>query len=260
MQRGLGFLPYALVEKTVLVDGDGMDPYKSIVQLTFSLGSPEATLGVGQPCTHLRIRLPDSWVLSKSYSIVSRPDERGVFRVVIKVYRGGLMSEYFDRLAINDSIYASKSLTKVLKPASHVGLIAFGIGITEMPVTAETLLAQGSQQVTLIHCIRYEREALFTADITALKAQFPTQFKVLYVVSQPRDDTNLEGMIAGRFNDSVIDTAFGQWDKTQARFLAIGTKAMKRTAYNLLTSHGFDLHLVERPSKLSAFMQAVGAE
>ncbi|CAK4638519.1 unnamed protein product [Aphanomyces euteiches] len=244
----MDFLAYALVDKAVLVAGEPTDPYKSIVQLTFSLGSPEATLGVGQPCTHLRIRQPNSWGMSKSYSIVSRPDELGVFRVVIKVYRGGVLSEYFDSLNINDSIEACKSKTKIMHPSTHVGLIAFGIGITEMLVTAETLLAQGSE-VTLVHCIRYEREKIFTDEIDALKAQYPTQFKVLYVVSKPGDDDKHEGRIPGRFNDAVINMAFGQWDKSQARFLAIGTKDMKRTAYHLLSSHGFDLHLVEKPFK-----------
>ncbi|KAH9102092.1 hypothetical protein LEN26_013544 [Aphanomyces euteiches] len=255
MKSYFNFMPFALVDKKVLMEGEPTDPYKSVIQLTFSLGSPDATLGFGQPDLHLFIRQPNSKYMAKWYSIVSRPDERGVFRVVIKVYRGGLMSEYLDGLAINDSIYASKSFAMTMVPSTQVGLIAFGIGITEMLVTAETLLAKGSD-VTLIHCIRYEREKLFTADIATLQHEYPTQFKVLYVVSKPKYDSKQEGMIPGRFNDAVAETAFGQWDKTQARFLAIGTDTMNKAAYKLLSRHGFHLRLIEMPSRLYVLWQA----
>ena len=221
------------------------------MQLTFALPDPQDCLGFGAPTTHIKIRRPNSCILSKTYSLTSPPTDRGRFQITVKVYRGGNCSGYLAGLNVGDCAHVSRTMTKTMRvgardPPVNVGLIAFGIGITEMLVTAEDLLRAG-HSVTLLYANRHSRDILFEDELSALSAAGAGRFSVVHVLSRTCD---IPHGVAGRPSAEVLSGYFSQWEPRSAYFLAIGSKKMMRDTYAILGKLGFKQRLLGRPTLL----------
>merc|ERR1712194_744785 len=81
--------------------------------------------------------------------------------------------------------------------------------------------------------------------LAQLQEKFPHRFKVTHLFSRAAGGP---GDLQGRLSQVVLQSVFGDWqaDADQARFLVVGTKAIKRDGYRLLGSAGFRLPLVRR--------------
>ncbi|KAJ3369926.1 Cytochrome b5 reductase 4 [Kappamyces sp. JEL0680] len=248
MRGGILFQPFQVSSVSCLLQAEADDEYSEVLEIVFALPH-DGSLGFGQPGTHIKIRRPDSLVRARTYSLTSPAAQKGYFSVVVKVYRGGQMSQnYLGRLVAGDTMYVAKTLTKPTLDASKVGLVCFGIGITEMVLTAEELLRQG-RQVILVHCLRYQREIIpvFEKKLQELLNRFPAAFRVYYVLSR---ETGLTGpnVYVGRLSGTIVQDIFKDWQPAdKPRFLAIGTKKMMRETYALLSQSGFSLRLMGLP-------------
>lgn len=103
------------------------------------------------------------------------------FHITVKIIPGGRVSSWLAAQPIGSLIPITKTLTKRLAaPLSssgaagrHLGLICYGIGVTECILTAKWALEAG-QAVKLVYAIRAAADMLFVKELCALAAAYPT--------------------------------------------------------------------------------------
>lgn len=263
MLSGVRYRPFPLAEKEVLKESTEQSP--GLIRLTFSLSTPEDTLGFGQPGTAVKVRPPGSWLRSRPYSICSSPSRAGSFQLLVKLYPGGRVSGHLNTLQTGQAAWFAKTRTKPMADCVRkAGLIAFGVGISDCIHTARSLLEGGAEGVTLLYCVRYAAEAVLRDEIEELQRSYDGSFVVRYYLSREIADANsvkggLEGAICERLQHGGLEAAFGEW-RTIARdcaFLVVGTKEMCRHTYGMLASLGFNRRVcafrgTERPLEETA--------
>ena len=101
----------------------------------------------------------------RMYSPTSEPlRDDGTFDLVVRVYRRGACSRWLDSLQLGDSVrmmwpWPSPLPASRRNPGTHVGLIAFGIGITELYRTAvQELERLEVKEVVLVYATRSVEE------------------------------------------------------------------------------------------------------
>ncbi|KAI9022018.1 hypothetical protein DFJ74DRAFT_671377 [Hyaloraphidium curvatum] len=216
LRPGIAFRPFPVVSVET-VSAPGASP--PVVRITFALESEDAELGFEQPYTHVKIRRPDSWFRSRTYSIVTPANTKGSFAVCVKVYPGGTMSGYLASLRPGDVAYIARTRTKTLRtdPGARVALVAFGIGAAEMPLTAQRVLEAGGN-VLLILANRTRSDAwLFSKEWHFLASKYPETFSLVHVISRPevpseQDGSKLEPeligtVVEGRLSKKILGRA-----------------------------------------------------
>ena len=180
----------------------------------------------------------------KSYSMSA--ERAGEFDLTVKMYPGGMGSGYLDRVQVGEAIdiYAMAERYNAVRHAgTHVGVLAFGVGVTEaLPVARGELErpvhAGGPRQVHLLWSARTFGDMFWHDEIAALERAHPGRFTVTRILS--REDR--EGCLKGRIDAEVLADVFGGWHEAGAepRFHAVGTCLMMRQAkYNLVCA-GFE--------------------
>jgi NAD(P)H-flavin reductase len=102
MRGGIWFQPFQVIKTETLVSSG--DTYTKIVSITFRIDGKDNTLGFGQPETHIKIKRPNSFIRSKTYSISSSKEAKGSFEITVKVYKNGNVSKYLGDLKEGDSL------------------------------------------------------------------------------------------------------------------------------------------------------------
>ena len=244
-------VPTKLIKKTTLVhpacgDPDGNTTTRLPVHtLTFQI--PKNVTFSGKAIPHNNVRLDMGDVVKmvipgykpKSYSISALRETE--FDVTFKVYPNGRASGFLDRLQVGDYInsFGMKKST-IRNPGSYVGIIAYGVGITEaLPVAKAELEKNDAQQVVLLWASRTQADTFWNDDIQELEQQYPTKFKMVYIFSREEVD----GCLKGRIDPQILSEVFhGAKDtKEGARFLSVGTKDMMRMTDRMLSEVGFDM-------------------
>lgn len=173
MQGGISFRPFRLVERETISSAGAECP---VVLLRFALparpdGSP-STLGFSQPTTHLKIRLPGSWLRARTFSIVSPADSPGGFSVAVKVHAGGRLSPWLASVPLGTSVHVTHTLTKRLAapldaPGRLLVALSFGIGVAELVVTVRRAVEAG-QHVALAAAFRSAADVFFLRELCAV--------------------------------------------------------------------------------------------
>ena len=159
----------------------------------------------------------------------------GEFDITVKVYPCGKCSGYLDSVKVGETVEVFVKGKKERRPGSHVGLVAFGVGITEDLPIAAAELQKGAHEVHLLWAARTYADMFWHDEIAELQAAHET-FKVTRILS--REDR--EGCLRGRVDAGVLQDVFGSWKgNQQVRFLAVGTKDMMRETEATLTEVGF---------------------
>ena len=233
VSRFMGAEEARLLRKTTLVSGAGKRRL-AVRTLTFSRPKSlkDVRLDLGDI---LKIVIPE--YKPKSYSISAV--RKGEFDITVKIYFKGRASGYLDRLSIGDSVKVFVRRPYVRSTGgTHVGAVAFGVGITEaLPVSEAEL--EKSNHVTLLWACRTRDDMFWDARIKALSARFPRRFKILRILSREKRSDALYG----RIDEEVLKRAFAfkNVSASDIRFLRVGTKAMMRAADGHLKTLGFDV-------------------
>jgi ferredoxin-NADP reductase len=289
-------VPTRLLRKTTLVSGeDDAGNRLPVHTLTFAMPPHDA------PAFHSKARHPSTLRLDrgdvmkmvipqykpKSYSISAlRQDE---FDITVKIYPQGRASGCLDRLRINDVIHAfgkSKGNVRNCDDSSattiitHVGVIAYGVGITEaLPiVTAELALADDQDndhppepadennnddnkkknttqtKVTLLWAARTRADTFWHDEIALLQTKYPATFCIQYIFSRDEHDTD---SLKGRIDANVLRQVFidYKWPTTtdnddaavvapgvvEPRFISVGTKEMMADTDEMLSAIGYPM-------------------
>lgn len=212
--------------------------------LTFSIPPSDQTLPAPAiPHSAIRIDLGDVVKMvipgykPKSYSVSElRKDE---FDVTFKVYPNGRASGYLDRLKIGDMIQSfGKSANRLRNPGKYVGIIAFGVGITEaLPIVKMELEKKDASTVVLLWACRTYDDYFWTKEIEHLLAEYSGTFRLYRILSR---DTK-EGCLHGRVGPDILQQVFEPNPKENARFLSVGTKEMMNMTYEALEQIGYSM-------------------
>ena len=233
-------VPTTLLRKTPLVAAaEGPIDRLPVYTLTFAIPTERvASGGKAKPHDEISLDLGDVVKMvipgykPKSYSVSAlRPTE---FDVTFKVYPGGRASGYLDRLQVGDKINSfGMSAGRVRNPGSFVGIVAYGVGITEgLPVAQAELARQDAERVTLLWACRTQQDTFWHEEIAALKRLYGNRFEIVYILSRQEH----EGCLHGRVNADVLNKVFRAPNRNEARFLSVGTKEMMHLTDNMFAS------------------------
>lgn len=234
-------VPTKLIRKTPLVRE--RESHLPVYTLTFEIPKGETFTGRAQPHKDIRLDLGDVVKIvvpgykPKSYSVSALREKE--FDVTFKVYPGGRASGYLDSLRVGD--YANtfgmrRGATR--NPGSYVGVVAYGVGITEALPVAEAELQKGdAQKVVLLWASRTKDDTFWDNEISQLCQQYPGKFEVTSIYSREKH----EGSLHGRINSQVLEKVFhGAFDNVNgARFLSVGTKQMMHMTDDMFEDIGF---------------------
>jgi len=179
MRGGVSFLPFTLLSREV-VSRPGAE--LEVLLLRFALPAGGASsLGLEQPTTHVKVRYSGAaWLpRARTFSLVSAADERGSFAIAVKIRPGGRASPMLAALRPGlDAAHFAHTLTKRLAApldgagarGARLALVVFGIGATEVLLTARRALRAG-QRVTLLAAARSAADLLFLKELCAAAAE-----------------------------------------------------------------------------------------
>jgi len=146
----------------------------------------------------------------KAYSPTSDPYKKGSFDLMVKIYPNGKVSGYLDQTKIGETVYLSGPgpvpwIGFKRRQAKHVGLIAFGIGITELKAIAiSELLDPHVKSVRLLWALSYWSDNFMEKELEEMVKQSNGRFSVVYTLSR---DTH-EGCLSGRVSSKLLRQAF----------------------------------------------------
>ena len=181
------------------------------------------------------------------------------FQIQVKLYRGGAVCGHLGALHIGEAAWFAKTRSKPMaQGVKRVGLIAFGVGISDCVHTAAALLEGGAERVELLHACRSAGEVALAADVAALVAQHPERFAVAYFLSREPEASaaaaQLESggakVVRVRVDRAALERLFGAWAapgmSAECAFLAAGTRQMNAQTFGLLAEMGLERKLVGR--------------
>lgn len=196
---------------------------------------------------HVRVRAPDAKgkMLVRPYSAHVHPVNQ-TFELVVKAYPGGV-SEKLCVLPVDE--YAHVPEIRALdwrRDSKRVGMVCFGVGITECLGPAEALLKAGGE-VRLVYSNSNAEQIILLDEARALLRGYAGRFRLRHCLSQPVEGAALDAVKAGkgegekltrgRVDHKVLAQEFGgAWKdgKLAEHFLMIGTSDMERSVLGLL--------------------------
>jgi len=242
-------VPTKLINKTTLVQGDAETGRLPVHTLTFAIPPrDQVPLHGRRALAHADVALDLGDVVKfvipehkpTPYSVSAmRPDE---FDVTFKVYPNGRASGFLDRLEVGDEIRSfGRREFRMRNPGKYVGIIAYGVGITEgLPIAQAELEKGDAEQVHLLWSSRTKADTFWHDDIDALQRTYPDKFRMDYMVSRERH--NGDGSLHGRVNPEVLQQVFQPGcSPDEVRFHAIGTPDMMDMTYKMLEENGYSM-------------------
>ena len=270
MHGGISFSPFPLLSREC-ISRPGAE--HSVWRLRFSCPCP---LGLEQPTTHVKCRAPGALLRARTYSLTSEADADSFFEICVKLLPGGRVSPHLAALGVGDSAHFTHTLTRRLAAplhgadarGRHLALISFGIGVTELLLTARRA-AHAGQAVSLLCAVRASADALFlrelcglAADAEGRSAKAGGSFELHLLVSREEPSEELRADVAealaaggaaaaarvclrrGRVDEWEVARVFGDARWATAAALAVGSKVQAREAYALLRRVGVTQRLV----------------
>lgn len=236
--------PTKLLRKTPLVLASAKEGRLPVYTLTFEIPQEANFTGRARPHASVCLDLGDVVKMvipgykPKSYSMSAIRENE--FDVTFKVYPNGRASGFLDRLQVGDTIGSfGMQAGRRRNAGSYVGIVAYGVGITEaLPVARAELEKGDAHSVVLLWAARTQADTFWREEMNALQAQYPEKFQLQYIFSREL----VNGSLHGRINANVLARVFHQASsQRQPRFLSVGTKAMMAQTDAMLAENGFPM-------------------
>ena len=237
-----------LIRKVTLVRGEIPRPEEkdrllrlSVYTLTFSIPSKASVQNPAIPHASIQIDLGDVVKMvipgykPKSYSVSGLRENE--FDITFKAYPNGRASGFLDRLQVGDSIQSfGKSANRIRNPGRFVGIIVFGVGITEgLPIAEAELEKEDAERVVLLWACRTFGDYFWDDKVDELVKKYGEKFRIERIMSR---DSHV-GCLHGRINHDILEQVFQPPTKESARFLSVGTKEMMFSTYLMLAELGY---------------------
>jgi len=182
----------------------------------------------------------------RMYSPTSEPNRSdGTFDIVVRVYENGKVSRWLDEVALGAKVpmiwpWPAPLRADRRNPGVRVGLIAFGIGVTELyRVAVSELRDPGVQTVVLLYATRSkEEQEVMNPELLDLEARHEGRFRLERTLSREC----AAGFRSGRVDAAMFADVFPWADANRAnvRFLPSGTREMMKDAMAMLDGLGYD--------------------
>ena len=244
-------VPTKLVKKTTLIKAT--TDHLPVYTLTFAI--PQNVTFTGRAKAHVEVRIDLGDVVKmvipqykpKSYSMSALRLEDQEFDITLKVYPNGRASGFLDRLQIGDEVNTfGLSAKRTRQQGDYVGIVAYGVGMTEgLPIAQAELEKGDAQRVVLLWASRTWEDTFWHEELAALTTHYPEQFELVHILSRE----HREGCLHGRVNPAVLQDVFQPIDREQARFLSVGTKEMMRMTDGYFATNNFAMpkhHLIPK--------------
>lgn len=188
----------------------------------------------------IKVTVPGREGGPKSYSMSGARD--GEFDITYKLYPGGLCSGYLHSLQIGDAMECFGKSYKDRDAGAHVGIVAYGVGITEcLPMAEAELRKPDAKAVSLLWASKRYGDKFWLDKVKELEDAYPGRFFFHTILSREEREGSLQGRVDASILKRVFIDPFQDADRDTMRFLAIGTKPMMKDCYeNHLGSLGFD--------------------
>lgn len=182
--------------------------------------------------------------IRRAYSICSAPNS-GELRIAVKAVDNGTFSVFATTVLKEGAILdVSKPEGKFVletcanNTKNYLGIVA-GSGITPVMAMVKAVLTEEPKSTfTLIYGNKTQADTIFKNEIDRLKAQYPNQFNVQYVLSREQKGDALFGRIDTGNINFVIKNKFKNLSFNKA-FLC-GPEEMIQTAKEALVENGLD--------------------
>lgn len=191
--------------------------------------------------------LVDGKKVTRSYSICSSPTQSGFVEITPKKVDGGFISNYLnDRAAVGLTVEAKGPYGKfVFDETKHskIVLIAAGSGITPMMAMLRYIDERCLQtDVTLLYCVRTDRDVIFADDLTEMAKRLPN-FRFALTLSAPNDQWT---GAKGRFNADFLKANVA--DLAGSTFFLCGPDGFMQSARAALGRLGIPDSRIEQES------------
>ncbi|CAD7697594.1 unnamed protein product [Ostreobium quekettii] len=139
----------------------------------------------------------------RPYTPVTDADTKGHVDFVIKVYKGGQMSQHLDKLEVGDRVEMKGPkgrFTYKRNMKKSIGMLAGGTGITPMYQVLNHILndPKDTTHVSLIYANISVEDILLKKNLEQLVSKYPTRFDVYYTLDNPPSGWNQgKGYISG---------------------------------------------------------------
>jgi NAD(P)H-flavin reductase len=206
----------------------------------------------------------------KSYSVSALRSTE--FDVTYKLYPNGRASGYLHQLKVGGetpihTFVKKNSSRRHNDGGTHIGIIVYGVGITEGLPVARAELERGHcdgddgdesaikvQHVILIWCVRTMADAFWQNELQQLTQLHPQRFQIVYVVSREQKPSsslsvpaqgsdqgiskNIQILYGQRINAQLLQELFEPFKpyRETVRFLSVGTKEMMAMTDDMLCS------------------------
>eukprot|EP00928_Gymnodinium_smaydae_P065719 TRINITY_DN48815_c0_g1_i1.p1 TRINITY_DN48815_c0_g1~~TRINITY_DN48815_c0_g1_i1.p1 ORF type:complete len:303 (-),score=42.59 TRINITY_DN48815_c0_g1_i1:467-1375(-) len=232
--------PFRLIAKEIVTEGSsGSAP---VWKLTFALPDDESLQSYGFDTglgDFVKVKPPGLLSKARSYSPTSDVTRKGSFDLVVKMYPGGRVSGYLGGLKIGETAQISGPgpvpwLALREHRAPEVGIVAFGVGITEAVVVAEHQLRHGADKVLLLWANKAWADTFWHEWLERLGNEHSGRFEVVHTLSREER----AGCHNSRVTPELLKKVFGGFAKERSTYLVVGTKRMKKETFDKLQSVG----------------------
>jgi len=157
----------------------------------FALPSPDHISGLHVASALLTQTTPhssDEKPITRPYTPISVPDEKGYLDLLVKRYDGGPMSTYIHNMAPGQRLMFRGPLPKypwTPNKHDHIALLAGGTGITPMYQLIQEIFTnpEDNTKVTLVFGNTSVEDVLLRNELAKYENDFPNRFKVFHVTS-----------------------------------------------------------------------------
>lgn len=222
---------------------------------TFELEHAAQTVGipVGQ---HLLMRLRDPVTreaIIRAYTPISDIDEQGKLHVLVKVYKGGKMTQALDAIPVGHFVdfkgptgrfeYLGRglcSIAGVRRKVRRFVMICAGSGITPIFQMLRAVLKDGqdSTQCLVLDGNRVEEDILCRRELDAMAAGNEHKCRLLYTLSRP--EATWKGL-RGRMGRELLEKEIGPCQGVNGEDLVLvcGPEPLEQSVRSILTDMGW---------------------
>jgi len=211
----------------------------------------------GGPTTTMRLQPYSAHIVDDDSS-----NKRRSFDLLVKIYHHPTIgtttsssssnhhpgvSAYLGAVAINDYVHIPEiRALDWWRDSKRVGLICFGVGVTECLAPANVLLQDGAE-VRMVYANRHADDQLLLEELRVLLVEYPGRFRLRHCLSRPtacesRKDSvvpSIEGerTTHGRLDVDVLTEEFGgSWHDGDViqHFFMVGTEQMEHSVIGMI--------------------------
>jgi len=217
---------------------------------------------------HVRVKAPDdddesrrigqqTTMRLQPYSAHMVDSSKQSFDLIVKIYPSiepptsdhPGVSAYLGALAINDYVHIPEiRALDWWRDSKRVGLICFGVGITECLAPAKVLLQDGAE-VRMVYANRYADDQILLEELRVLLVEYPDRFRLRHCLSRQPQPASVgiemdsvasiggERTTHGRVDSIVLNEEFGgSWHDGDViqHFFMVGTDEMEHAVIGMV--------------------------